>query len=139
MAKSASSGLCDDNANIFYFPKCHKYFVGNGTIDFPEFLTMMAKKMKDTDTEEEIREAFRYVPSQTHASSENNTISEGPALILQWLPVRILVLVSQNFCNWQGDPNDTEILSVSKVEKNTFDKHHKEQNIIKWLNVIQIS
>ena len=27
--------------------------------DFPEFLTMMARKMKDTDSEEEIREAFR--------------------------------------------------------------------------------
>ncbi|XP_053700934.1 calmodulin-like isoform X1 [Synchiropus splendidus] len=35
---------------------CHP---GNGTIDFPEFLTMMARKMKDTDSEEEIREAFR--------------------------------------------------------------------------------
>ena len=32
---------------------------GNGTVDFPEFLTMMARKMKDTDTEEEIREAFK--------------------------------------------------------------------------------
>ena len=32
---------------------------GNGTIDFPEFLTMMARKMKDTDAEEEIKEAFR--------------------------------------------------------------------------------
>ena len=32
---------------------------GNGTIDFPEFLTMMARKMKNTDSEEEIREAFR--------------------------------------------------------------------------------
>lgn len=35
------------------------YVSGNGTIDFPEFLTMMARKMKDTDSEEEIREAFR--------------------------------------------------------------------------------
>lgn len=35
------------------------YVTGNGTIDFPEFLTMMARKMKDTDSEEEIREAFR--------------------------------------------------------------------------------
>merc|ERR1719396_169696 len=26
---------------------------GSGTIDFPEFLTMMARKMKDTDSEEE--------------------------------------------------------------------------------------
>jgi calmodulin len=33
---------------------------GNGTIDFPEFLNMMARKMKDTDSEEEIIEAFRY-------------------------------------------------------------------------------
>nr|QCW12731.1 calcium indicator jGCaMP7s [synthetic construct] len=31
---------------------------GDGTIDFPEFLTMMARKMKYRDTEEEIREAF---------------------------------------------------------------------------------
>jgi calmodulin len=28
---------------------------GNGTIDFPEFLTMMARKMRDTDSEEEIK------------------------------------------------------------------------------------
>ena len=35
------------------------FLLGNGTIDFPEFLTMMARKMKDTDSEEEIREAFR--------------------------------------------------------------------------------
>ncbi len=32
---------------------------GNGTIDFPEFLTMMARKMKECDSDEEIREAFR--------------------------------------------------------------------------------
>merc|ERR1711939_1101927 len=32
---------------------------GNGTFDFPEFLTLMARKMKDTDSEEEIREAFK--------------------------------------------------------------------------------
>ena len=38
---------------VFLFP------VGNGTIEFAEFLTMMAKKMKESDTEEEIRDAFR--------------------------------------------------------------------------------
>ncbi|KAK3092811.1 hypothetical protein FSP39_007470, partial [Pinctada imbricata] len=32
---------------------------GNGEIDFPEFLTMMAKKMKALDVEDEIREAFK--------------------------------------------------------------------------------
>ena len=30
----------------------------NGTIDFPDFLTMMARKMKDNDSEGEILEAF---------------------------------------------------------------------------------
>uniref|UniRef100_A0A1W7RAW9 Calglandulin n=1 Tax=Hadrurus spadix TaxID=141984 RepID=A0A1W7RAW9_9SCOR len=32
---------------------------GNGTIEFDEFLYMMSKKMKDTDSEEELKEAFR--------------------------------------------------------------------------------
>ncbi|XP_042554628.1 calmodulin-1-like [Dipodomys spectabilis] len=51
---------------------------GNGAIDFPEFLTIMARKMKDTDSEEEIREAFRvfdkdgngYVVQQSFATDE---------------------------------------------------------------------
>ena len=34
-------------------------YTGSGTVDFPEFLNMMAKKMENTDSEEEIREAFR--------------------------------------------------------------------------------
>jgi len=34
-------------------------YEGNGTIDFEEFINMMAKKMKETDSEEELREAFR--------------------------------------------------------------------------------
>ncbi|XP_069122988.1 calmodulin-like isoform X2 [Argopecten irradians] len=33
--------------------------LGNGTIDFEEFLHMMARKMKETDSEEDLREAFR--------------------------------------------------------------------------------
>ncbi|XP_049375906.1 calmodulin-2/4-like [Solanum verrucosum] len=32
---------------------------GNGTIDFPEFLNLMARKMKDTGWEAELKEAFR--------------------------------------------------------------------------------
>ena len=35
------------------------FIKGNGTIDFDEFLHMMAKKMKESDSEEELREAFR--------------------------------------------------------------------------------
>jgi len=43
-----------------YFGACRvRNCEGNGTIDFDEFLNMMAKKMKETDSEEELREAFR--------------------------------------------------------------------------------
>ncbi|XP_048732599.1 calmodulin-A-like [Ostrea edulis] len=31
----------------------------SGTIDFEEFLQMMARKMRDTDTKEELKEAFK--------------------------------------------------------------------------------
>ncbi|NWQ72140.1 CALMS protein, partial [Neopipo cinnamomea] len=32
---------------------------GSGAVDFPEFLSLMARRMRDADGEEEIREAFR--------------------------------------------------------------------------------
>merc|ERR1711924_17234 len=42
---------------------------GSGTIDFPEFLNLMAKKMKDTDSEEEIKELSRCSTRTATASS----------------------------------------------------------------------
>lgn len=32
---------------------------GNGTMDFPDFLNLMSRQMKDTDSEEELIEAFK--------------------------------------------------------------------------------
>ena len=49
---------------------------GNGTIDFPEFLSLMARKMKDTDTEEELIEAFKVFDRDgngLHAMVETQT------------------------------------------------------------------
>jgi len=50
---------------------------GNGTIDFPEFLTMMARKMKDTDSEEEIREAFRVFDKVNHPKGTDVFLDQG--------------------------------------------------------------
>lgn len=50
--------LCFDSQIQFgehFFP----IFLGNGEIDFQEFLLMMAKKMNAVDSEQEIREAFK--------------------------------------------------------------------------------
>ena len=32
---------------------------GNGSMEFPEFCLMMVKKMSESDTENEVREAYR--------------------------------------------------------------------------------
>ena len=32
---------------------------GNGSLEFPEFLNLMANKMRNADTEEELIEAFK--------------------------------------------------------------------------------
>ncbi|KAF5366604.1 hypothetical protein D9758_008978 [Tetrapyrgos nigripes] len=41
---------------------------GNGTIDFQEFLIMMAKKLQDTDTDAELRAAFAVFDSDKSGS-----------------------------------------------------------------------
>ena len=41
---------------------------GNGTIDFSEFLTMMARNMSDIDIEEEIKEAFKVFDEDGNGS-----------------------------------------------------------------------
>ena len=62
---------------------------GNGTIDFPEFLTLMARKMKDTDSEEEILEAFKVRPvsdfleAAVH-SVRKNSIGDRPPAPSYW-------------------------------------------------------
>merc|ERR1719240_2261958 len=42
---------------------------GNGTIDFPEFLSLMARNMKNTDSEEELIEVFKVFDRDGNASS----------------------------------------------------------------------
>ncbi|XP_065046224.1 calmodulin-1-like [Musa acuminata AAA Group] len=44
---------------------------GNGTIEFAEFLGLMAHKMKDIDSEEELKEAFKVFDKD-----QNGYISE---------------------------------------------------------------
>ncbi|KAH0653665.1 hypothetical protein KY285_032235 [Solanum tuberosum] len=43
---------------------------GNGTIDFPEFLNLMARKMKDTDSEEELKAAKAKRGASVYGSGE---------------------------------------------------------------------
>ena len=64
---------------------------GNGTIDFPEFLNLMARKMKDTDSEEELKEAFRVFDKDQNGY----IVDEVNSLFLQALihPITLLPII----------------------------------------------
>ena len=51
---------------------------GTGSIDFPEFLTMMGMKINEENAEEELREAFRVFDGvKTDISLCNYEMSKG--------------------------------------------------------------
>lgn len=43
----------------FHIMGCFFFWIGNGSIDFEEFVLMMADKLERSNTEDEIREAFK--------------------------------------------------------------------------------
>ena len=47
---------------------------GNGTLDFPEFLELMARKVKQIDTEEELVEAFKIFDRDQDGLLKKNDI-----------------------------------------------------------------
>lgn len=49
--------ICITKMKNFHF--IYATYIGNGSIDFEEFVLMMAKKLEKTNTEDEIREAFK--------------------------------------------------------------------------------
>lgn len=89
---------------------------GNGTIDFPEFLTMMARKMKDTDSEEEIREAFRVFDKVWWHGTEL-VLVHSPAFVDVWLLLAVCGLKypgdSPTCCHLLLFENLTRVISVA--------------------------
>ena len=73
---------------------------GNGSVDFPEFLTMMSRKVGDADSEAEIKAAFqvfdkdgsgsisaselRQVMSSIGASARVSRIGAGAGVCAHW-------------------------------------------------------
>lgn len=51
--------MCPSYTDSFTHLFSVQLFLGNGVIDFEEFLEMIVKEMNKTDTEEEMREAFK--------------------------------------------------------------------------------
>ena len=71
---------------------------GNGTIDFPEFLTMMVRMTRDLDAEAEIKEAFKELDKDGNgyisAAELRHVMTSLGALLLIHLRPLVLVLRS---------------------------------------------
>ena len=68
---------------------------GNGTIDFPEFLTMMFRKTRDSDSEAEIKEAFKEFDKDGNgyiSAAELRYVMNSLGVLLL-IHLRLLVLV----------------------------------------------
>jgi calmodulin len=72
---------------------------GNGTIDFSEFLNLMARKMKDTDSDEELKEAFKVFDKD-----QNGFISAAEVCMCDCCPFNLQsyveVIISKVFKPW---------------------------------------
>ena len=54
---------------------------GTGSIDFPEFLSMMAMKINDQNAEDEIREAFKVFDGVRYFRNCWFLFSRGPIIL----------------------------------------------------------
>lgn len=54
---------------------------GSGAVDFSEFVNMMAKKMNKSDSDEEVKEAFRVFDSVKDGAIDVAELR----MVLQWL------------------------------------------------------
>src|SRR6266487_2488071 len=75
---------------------------GNGTIELPEFLNMMARKLNDTESEEEIHEAFKVFDK------------EGNGFISSTEFRRVMTKLGENLTNEEVD----EMIKEADVDGN---------------------
>ncbi|UJR38801.1 hypothetical protein I4U23_031466 [Adineta vaga] len=90
---------------------------GNGMIDFPEFLTMMARKMKDTDSEEEILDAFRVFDKQSNG----------------FISVADLRHIMTNLGEKLTDEEINEMIQEANIDKGSEDGRLTESDFLKLI------
>ena len=73
---------------------------GNGTIDFKEFILLMARKMRDYDNEDEYIEAFRIIDKNNDDLISKEELKEAMTIIGQFV--------------WGESPTDEDIAYMIK-------------------------
>ena len=80
---------------------------GNGTVDFKEFIQLMARKLRDMDNEEEYIEAFKIFDKNSDDLISIDELREVMTILGQYV--------------WGETPTDEEIVQMIKDADEDFD------------------
>jgi len=95
---------------------------GNGTIDFKEFILLMARKMRDYDNEDEYIEAFRIFDKNNDDLISKEEMKEAMSIIGQFV--------------WGETPTDEEIAYMIKEADTDGDGYLHYSDFIKKIKSI---
>ena len=121
---------------------------GNGTIDFAEFLIMMASKMKDADSEEEIRETFKVFDKDGDGLISVDELrlvmtNLGENLREEVVEEMIRVAGRDRYVNYEGKQNTAgSVLHISidfvfRVCRSDLEvRAYNSQGVMIWSNVV---
>lgn len=119
----------------------------NGIIDLPEFLQLMASKLKDTDSEEELREAFRVFDKEgngyIHADELRHVMTHiGEPLTEQEVAVCYLFLTHRTFSllpTLMGRASSTTKVSSKYSQATKLFRRHAQPRICRCLDQYSVS
>ena len=89
---------------------------GNGTIDFPEFLSLMARKMKETDTEEELVEVFRVFDRNGNGLISAAELRHAITIFGEKLIDEVDEIIREAEINGDGHINYEEFVRIMKAK-----------------------
>ena len=95
---------------------------GNGTVDFKEFIQLMARKLRDMDNEEEYIEAFKIFDKNSDDLISIDELREVMTILGQYV--------------WNETPSDEEIVQMIKDADEDFDGY---LNFSEFLKKIQMA
>ena len=95
---------------------------GNGTVDFKEFIQLMARKIRDIDNEEEYIEAFKIFDRNNDDSISVEEMKEIMTILGQYV--------------WGVSPTDEEMIEMIKEADTDYDGYLHYSDFIKKIKSI---
>ena len=85
---------------------------GSETLEFPEFVSMMAKRMKNKDSEQELREAFSVLDERRTGFVKSSELRQLLVEVMGESEEEVLGMLREVAANKAGDINIEEFIKI---------------------------